>query len=158
MSRPLLIAVGNPLRGDDGIGPRIAECVRTQAADVDIVVTQQLLPELCEAMARAERVVIVDASGADPPGGIRVCRLTGPPAAVAPALSHQASPLLLLEMAGRLYGRRPPAVLVAVGASRFGLGEDLSAEVAAAVPAVLDELRRLLLAGDSSDDSAASIC
>jgi hydrogenase maturation protease len=59
----LVIGYGNTLRGDDGVGPRVAEAVeRLQLPGVRTLICQQLSPEHAEMISQAERVVFVDAA------------------------------------------------------------------------------------------------
>jgi hypothetical protein len=53
----------------------------------------------------------------------------------AAALTHSSSPEVM-ALADRLHGARPPAALVTVTGRDFGLGEGLSPEVAASLPAL----------------------
>lgn len=63
--RALVIAIGNPLREDDGAGPavaaRLVERGVLREGDTDIVCVHQLLPELAERIAAARVVIFVDA-------------------------------------------------------------------------------------------------
>ena len=59
----LVIGYGNTLRGDDGVGPRVAEAVAAMALPgVRTLGCHQLAPEHAEAISRADRVVFVDAA------------------------------------------------------------------------------------------------
>jgi hydrogenase maturation protease len=138
-SRPLLIAYGNPLRGDDGLGWRVAAAVRAAAplGGVHVLAVHQLTPELAEIVARAERVVFVDASYAAVPGTMELY-------AVEPALewrggfTHRCEPAELLTLARELYRRAPPeAWLLTVGGECFEVGEALSAAAQRALPGVV---------------------
>lgn len=72
-SQTLLLGIGNTLRGDDGVGSRVLELLAAKAKKaaneanaaegngVRLVVAQGLLPELAMEIARAPRVVFVDA-------------------------------------------------------------------------------------------------
>lgn len=66
----LLIGIGNPLRGDDGVAPWLVETwgrrrTRRDAA-LRVRVVNQLLPELAEELAAVQRVLFVDAWCVDP--------------------------------------------------------------------------------------------
>src|SRR5579863_2441204 len=69
MSRTLIIGIGNPLRGDDGLGWRAVESLRQIASlqEVETVTCHQLTPEMAESVSRAERVVFIDAYVGSPP-------------------------------------------------------------------------------------------
>ena len=65
----LVIGYGNTLRRDDGVGPHVAEAIAALALPgVEALVCPLLTPELAEAIARARRVVFVDAMVTAPPG------------------------------------------------------------------------------------------
>ncbi len=135
----LIIGYGNPLRGDDGVGWRVAEqaAVSLAAAPVAVLTVHQLTPELAEPISRAGRVVFVDAAAAGEPGTVNCFALEE--AGKLPALqgTHQTTPDALLAMAGELFGRRPPATMVTIAGESFAVSEALTPGVEAAVPAAL---------------------
>jgi hydrogenase maturation protease len=145
-SSALIVGYGNTLRGDDGIGPAAAQALATEAAvkGADVVICHQLVPELAERLAAADLAVFIDAVAGLQPGRIVITRLQ---TASAPdsGLVHHVSPQALLAMSTILYGRSPPAFLVAVGAGSLALGEGLSAPVAAALPEVVAAVCRLVV-------------
>ena len=59
-------------------------------------------------------------------------------------LGHVATPVALLDLASKLYGRAPVAFLVTVGVSSVALGEALSDTAAAALPVAIATVRQLL--------------
>lgn len=65
MNKPprwLAIGVGNSLRGDDGVGPRLAEQIAGwKLSGVQSVALPQLVPELAAIAANAERILVIDA-------------------------------------------------------------------------------------------------
>src|SRR5262245_41264787 len=59
----LVIGYGNTLRGEDGIGPAVAEEVAARGLPgVRVIVAHQLTPELAADIADARLVVFVDAA------------------------------------------------------------------------------------------------
>lgn len=70
MSRILIIGFGNPLRGDDGVGPIVAHRFAGRHPDVECLTTLQLHPEHADAMRGHETVVFIDASVAKTEVGI----------------------------------------------------------------------------------------
>jgi hydrogenase maturation protease len=150
----LLIACGNTLRQDDGVGWRLAERVEAwHRPDLEVRRVQQLTPELAPAIAAAERVLFVDA--AHPRCWAPQTAAAGPPRlrleALAPAErpelpggSHAGSPQALLELAERLYGRRPPAWRLLLEARQLGFGGGLSAALEARLPQALATIAPLL--------------
>jgi hydrogenase maturation protease len=127
----LVIAYGNPLREDDGVGWAVAAAVE-RCPGVEVKVVHQLLPELVEPLSRASSVVFVDARNEGRPGSVHrepVLALAG-----AEAMTHTLDPGRLLGLCLRLYGRAPEAVAVSVAGARFGFGHHLSEPVRRAVP------------------------
>ncbi|MBL8950626.1 MAG: hydrogenase maturation protease [Myxococcaceae bacterium] len=126
MSAPVLVlAWGNPSRGDDGLGPAFAaEVERRFGADIDVLVDYQLAPEHVLDLGGRRRVYFVDAS------------TTGAPVQLAPVFaardatftSHALSPGALLYIAALVSPTTlPDCRLLAIRGERFGLGEPLSA-------------------------------
>ena len=124
----LLIGYGNPLCGDDGAGPyvadRLAEDAGGLSSNLECLSVHQLMPELAENISRAGVVVFVDAECGRTPGGITCYKLAKParPSGMVPgAFTHNVSPETLLENAEYLYGRRPVAYLYTVSGENFSL-------------------------------------
>jgi hydrogenase maturation protease len=142
----LIVGYGNPLRGDDGVGPAVARAFADELAidGVDAIACHQLTPELAERFAAAARVVLIDAAAGRDAGAVSVIRLQPHPAPSS-TLGHHVEPAELLRLARTLYGRSPEAYLVTVGAGSLELGEGLSAPVTAALPEVIATVRRLAL-------------
>lgn len=146
MSRALVLACGNTLRGDDGVAPYIAKLLRDDCSDpqIEIRSDQQWPPELAEPISQAEIVIFVDASSNLPPGKI-ACRKLKPAPPSQPSFTHQTSPATLLSLANQLYGRGPAQVfLVTVGGSSFDLVEELSEPVRKAVPEAVKQIKEML--------------
>ena len=118
----LVIAYGNPVREDDGIGWRAAELLENKV-DAEIVYAQQLMPELAARLEPASLVIFFDASLEQEPGGVQ-CR---PIHAEDPAgWSHHLSPGQLLALTKQLNGAIPAAFLITGGAMRMELGDRLT--------------------------------
>ncbi|MCX7731944.1 MAG: hydrogenase 3 maturation endopeptidase HyCI [candidate division WOR-3 bacterium] len=69
--RTVIIGVGNPERGDDGVGIRVAEMVRALNLPGIVLIDAQTVPENCLGPvieARPDRILFVDA-----------CRFSGEP-------------------------------------------------------------------------------
>jgi hydrogenase maturation protease len=148
--RVLLIGYGNPLRGDDGIGWRVAESAAADPrfAGVRVLTRHQLTPELAVDLSQAELAVLVDARvGSEPAGTIRTEWLDDATAGVAPtgSLTHHVDPAQVVALAERLYGAHPRVAVVSVTVARLDAGDTLSPEVAAAAPRVVDAVAALLL-------------
>ena len=60
----LILGYGNPLRSDDGFGWKMATEIEPDvtSAEVKVIATQQLTPELAEAVAGSRRILFLDAA------------------------------------------------------------------------------------------------
>jgi len=150
MPRVLIIAYGNPLRSDDGVGWAVAEELSRKLASPEVKVLQllQLLPEVAESVSRADTVIFVDASYDGEPGEMRCRPLTPPPAKA--QFTHQLSPAELLGLSGQLYGATPQAFCVSLTGQCFEHGEELSKDVTARLPQLtckVEQLTRQVLSG-----------
>jgi len=151
MPRALIIGIGNPLRGDDGLGWHVIERLRGRAAEesADLLACHQLTPELAAPLAQSKRVIFIDAAEGKPAGEVRVERIdsvNGPQAAPG-VLSHRLDPPALVCYAKSLYGKVPEAILVSVKGSAYDFSENLSEAAMSAVPEVLRLVDDLLIAG-----------
>ncbi|HUK66270.1 MAG TPA: hydrogenase maturation protease [Anaeromyxobacteraceae bacterium] len=142
MGGALIVAMGNPLRSDDGAGPAAVTGLEGPGRSVRLV--PELMPELAEEVAHAKTVVFVDAREASPGGAVQVLALEPSPHARMGTFSHALSPEGVLALAASLYGHRPKAFLVTVNGSDFELGEHLSPEVERALPSLRARILKLL--------------
>ena len=126
----LVLAVGNPSRGDDAIGPELA--ARLEAAGlpgVEVVSEFQLQVENALDLVGRELVIFVDA-GTGTPAPFELRRVH--PAAEFLHTSHALSPEAVLATYRRVTGNEPPeAWLLCVRGESFELGEALSPAAAA---------------------------
>jgi hydrogenase maturation protease len=157
-TRCLILACGNTLRSDDGVGPWLAQWAEKRfrgRPDLHILSRQQWTPELAEDISRAEAVLFIDCSIESPPGLVKLASVepvAARPFATGPGLAtHHMDAAALLELTRGLYATLPRnALLLTVGAGSTELGEQFSAEVEAALPQacrLLEETALQLLAG-----------
>jgi hydrogenase maturation protease len=142
----LLLACGNSLRQDDGVGLRIAEAAEHlfPASRLRVVAAQQFTPEMAADLAATELAIFVDASAADEPGSIRVVSLA---ARDESPETHRLDPPALLAMAQSVCGHAPArAFALTIGAGSFGYGEEISGPLRQAVPRALRLLTNLVTA------------
>ena len=96
----LIVAYGNPLRGDDGVGWQAAILLSRELKDqVQVLTRHQLTPELAETLSEASRVIFIDAAAQGPAGQIQCCSIQRAGELTAPICSLQrthsmATPLL----------------------------------------------------------------
>jgi hydrogenase maturation protease len=119
----LVIGYGNTLRGDDGIGPAVAEAVAALGLPgVRVIVAHQLTPELAADLAGARLAVFVDAAvKGEPVTAVRIGA-----AEFGAVMTHTAEPRGLLALCTAVYGQCPEAWLVTAAGSDFGFRDGLS--------------------------------
>jgi hydrogenase maturation protease len=147
--RVLILACGNTLRSDDGVGPWLAEWAEQRFAsqpEIRVISRQQWTPDLAEDIAHSEHVLFIDCSVESALGSIK---LTG----VEPSESHQGLATHhqgageLLALTRDLYNSQPnDAQFLTIGAASTELGETLSPAVTAALPQACKQLERAILA------------
>ena len=147
MSEPpapvLVLAVGNPSRGDDALGPLLAERVEAaELAGIEVIVDFQLQVEHALDLVGRDLVIFVDAGTSTPaPFVLEPVE----PAADFLHTSHALSPQAVLATYRRLHGVAPPhSLLLCVRGESFELGESLSASAALHLEAAWAELSRRL--------------
>jgi hydrogenase maturation protease len=137
--------VGNAFRGDDAAGLEVARRLRgTLPGGVEVLEREGEPTALIDSMEAAEALWLVDAVASGAPAGT-VHRLDAGeqelPAGLFRASTHAFGLAEAVELA-RALGRLPARTVVfGIEGTRFDAGEDLSPEVAAAVPKVAAALR-----------------
>jgi hydrogenase maturation protease len=146
MSHPvrcLILACGNTLRGDDGVGPWLADWAQDRFAgdpSVSVFSAQQWTPDLAHDIAQAQSVVFIDCSIESSPGRVAI-RPVDPTSAAPGLATHHVGAAELLGLALELYGSIPrSALLLTIGAGSTELGEGFSDVMAAALPRACDLL------------------
>ena len=146
----LVLGLGNPLRGDDGIGPAVLEWLRQRGLPPDVVAVDGGTAglELVNVLQRRQRVLIIDAAHIGRAPGEWIClaldpaRLAADEATLSLHTAGLAEALALCEALGVL-----PEEIILFGVQPAGLdwSISLSAEARAVVPvvgqAVLQALR-----------------
>jgi hydrogenase maturation protease len=144
----LVIAVGNPSRGDDALGPELAARLEAAAPPgVEVITEFQLQVENALDLVGRERVVFVDA-GTGTPAPFDLHR-TGP-AAEFLHTSHAISPEAVLATYEKITGSpAPESWILCVRGESFELGEALTPAAAGHLEAAWLRLREIC-APDSS--------
>jgi hydrogenase maturation protease len=135
--RCLILACGNTLRSDDGVGPWLCDWAADHFASdsrVHTISRQQWTPDLAVDIASAESVLFIDCSIESSPGQIQLREVEPAPSNPGVATHHTGAPELLV-LAQELYGSTPgSSLLLTVGAGSTELGETFSPAVTAALP------------------------
>jgi len=138
----LVLGFGNPLRGDDGAGPMVAQRVVAlfpDAAFCRCITDQQLLPEHTDAIAAVRRVLFIDSSVNLSAGEIRITEIF-PEACPSHKLTHHIAPQTLLWMAQQFFSHAPRAWLIEIGVADMSVGQHLSPVVAKAAGRLVRQL------------------
>ena len=136
---PLVIGLGNGMRGDDCAGLRVAELLA--AREIEALSCDREPISLLELWRGRERVVVIDAACGPVPGRVWILR---PDAEELPLLLGGRSSTHLLGLAdvielARELGRLPAGLtVVAIEGDRFELGAEPSAPVERAIVAVAE--------------------
>lgn len=143
----LVVGYGNPLSGDDGVGPAAVEYLQGQvppplADRVRWRTDHQLFPELADDLQQVALVIFMDASVAHRPGSVQQMRVE--PHGSPQTTFHHLTPQRLLAFTRRVYGYAPPGVLLTVGGAQFDLGTTLSPEVKRALPLIAEQVWQLV--------------
>lgn len=140
----LVVGLGSRDRGDDGIGPAVAEAVATLALPGVHVVEQEDPTALLDLVAEHDVAVVVDAvRSGSPPGTVRAWDVGAAPApadgwtATGRGGTHAFGLATAVELGRALHRLPPRMVVVGVDGADFDIGAPLSAAVAAAVPAAV---------------------
>lgn len=143
MAAPVVVfAIGNPSRGDDAIGPLLAERLEAEALPgVEVIVDFQLQIEHALDLQARRLAVFVDAAvGGAPPYELRRIQ----PCRDHSHTSHALSPAAVLETFERCTGETaPPAWVLAVRGEQFELGAALSPGARRNLEAAWPELKAL---------------
>ena len=126
-TRILVIGYGNTLRGDDGVGPRVAEAIAAlNLPGVRTLACPLLTPELADPISRAEKVIYVDAA-VDAPREVQWRELQ--PNESSQIMAHAADPRTMLALSRDVFGQVPAAWWLTIPAVDLGFHEEFSPAV-----------------------------
>jgi len=152
MTRVLLFGIGNPARGDDGLGPALAEAVEKMGIpDVTVDADYQVTVEDSAAVAEHEIVIFADADAEGPaPYSFRPLE----PSSGLGFSSHGLEPSQALGLAEECFGRRPRAFMLGIRGYDFPhLTEGLTEEAARNLDAAVRFIGRVLRDGAYEHDN-----
>ena len=157
MHKTLVLGLGNPILGDDGVGWHVAEWVKlnlpeNSPVDIDCLAVGGL--SLMEHMLGYSKVILIDAinTGRSPQGTVTSFRLEDLPNRALGHLSssHDTTLQNALEVGRQMGAQVPDQITIVAIESQdvFDFSEQLSAAVSEAVPKagqlVLDHLKQMV--------------
>ena len=126
LKSPVLIAIGNDARQDDGLGWAFARALQDEGRfDGVVEYRYQLQVEDADLIAPFDKVIFVDAAKTSLPGGYAFIPLE--PALDFAFTTHALAPAAVLSLCETVYGRRPEAWLMAISGETWELEFGLSA-------------------------------
>lgn len=147
MGRRVVLGVGNLLLRDEGVGIHVIKALEGYEfpPEVEVIDGATAGCDMMPLISGAERVVIVDAlQGGESPGA--VYRLTPQDFKQhydsAPVSLHDLGIMDALRMLELMDGHIPPVVIIGVEPGKIELGLELTAEVAASLPFILDLVKK----------------
>ena len=124
---PLLLAIGNDGRQDDGLGWAFGQAMESdEDFQGEVAYRYQLQVEDALLISEYATVIFVDACREALPKGFELAPLR--PAADFGLTTHQLSPATVLALAEQLYGTTPQAYLLKIAGVEWALERGLSEE------------------------------
>lgn len=123
-----------------------------QDTNVEVMVAQELLPELAEVISHIDLLVFLDARAGGEPGTIEVSEVI-PAESKGGVFFHTMTMETLLSAARALFGRAPKAKLISVAGESFEFFAHLSPKIEAALPLLLERLREVIHSVDGASSS-----
>jgi len=137
----LVIGYGNTLRGDDGVGPRVAETLEAMhLPGVKTLICQQLSPEHAAPISLADTVIFVDAA-VDSPKQVQLRRLQ--PSDTSQLMAHAADPRTMLALSRDVFGHVPQAWWLTIPAVSLEFSESLTPKARLGFAEAVDKIQKL---------------
>ena len=135
----LVIGYGNTLRGDDGVGPRVAESIaKLELSGVRTLVVPLLTPEIADPIACAAKVIFVDAC-VDVPDTVQWRKLE--PNESSQIMAHAADPRTMLAISRDVFGHVPEAWWLTIPAVEMGFSESLTPAAQRGLAEAVEKIR-----------------
>jgi hydrogenase maturation protease len=139
----LVIACGNPLRGDDALGRAAAEIMQSwQTPGVKVLSVHQLVPELIDEMKPVQRVLFIDAGFPTNDQAFEACVVE--PKKSRRSLGHHETPANLMAVLRELEGQAPKAWLMSISSLTFDHADEISEGAQVHLQAALAWVRAFL--------------
>jgi hydrogenase maturation protease len=150
-SEVLVIGYGNTLRGDDGIGPYLAQRLQKQysGSKLKVLAVHQLTPELAHTIAESQvrMVIFIDAIADGSLTQPKIEKLE--PKNTSPK-GHTLEPSQLLYLSDYLYGHLPQCYWVLMPGVNFEFGETFSEVTTNSIGSCLNLIEKLLDEGEGN--------
>ena len=134
----IVIGIGNELRGDDGIGPRVVDAISPRFG-LETMTVHQLMPEHADRIRTARRVLFVDASLEDD----AVCLKP-----IAPCMhrgvGHSCTPAALIGWTKFAYDEAPEPWLLSIPGTTFEIGGKLNLHTESMIPEAVQRIETWL--------------
>ena len=141
----LIIGYGNTLRGDDGVGYKIAEIIEQwNINNITSLAVHQLTPDLAENIAQADTVIFVDAVTITDINQAKLEIKTISSNQKSNNLAHHNNPEQLLSLTQAIYQKVPQAYWILVPAFNFNFSEGLSPFTQKYVNLALEKIKDML--------------
>ena len=142
----LVIGYGNTLRGDDGVGLRVAEAVeKMNLPGVRTLACAMLTPELADEISKARVVIFVDAA-VDAPREVQLRKLE--PNETSQLMAHAADPRTMLALSRDVFGHAPEAWWLTIPVVNLDFSETLSPEAQRGFAGAVEMIRQLASASE----------
>ena len=145
-TKVLIIGYGSPIRGDDAIGPLVADRLECEGVPegVEVISRHILTAELVADLVEHDRVIFLDAAVDGPPGEVR-CRQLAPDASAMSTMAHFLDPRELLAWCETLYGQVPETFLVSACGTSFDYANySLTPDAEAAMEPMIERVRQMI--------------
>ncbi len=144
-SKILIIGYGNTLRGDDGVGYKIAEIIEQWNLDnITSLSVHQLTPDLAEKISQADTVIFIDAIPVTDINTAEIDIKTISINSKINNLGHHNNPEQLLSLTQAIYQKVPQAYWILVPAINFNFSEEFSPTTQKYVTLALEEIKIIL--------------
>ncbi|MEM1513926.1 MAG: hydrogenase maturation protease [Candidatus Thermoplasmatota archaeon] len=134
----IIVGVGNPLLGNDGIGIIIADMLQDISNDIKIEKSMAGGVEICEMIAGYDLAIIIDAYRGENEGNVKELRINE----YEGRLNHDANFVHAYNIL-KNYIKMPKLRIIGIEISNVDFG-GISEEVKKAIPVVLNKIKEIL--------------
>jgi hydrogenase maturation protease len=148
-----ILAVGNPDRGDDGVGPYVLAGLAGRLPEEDLLCSDGEVSGLIAIFERCSELILIDAMDGPAaglaPGDVLRLDANDPALAEAPlhASTHAMGVVEAIALARSLGVLPAQLTVIAIAGASFAVGRGISASVAHAAQALIEELATELAEG-----------